>query len=358
MLRSTRVGLLALFRGLQFVGNSLKHFLLRCLLFWPHVLRSFRRIWPLCSRASVKDVPKKKDLGNQARSSFPGASGCEGYSIICASRDPNRSSEPHLPLEFGGTEVWPLGPIVGQSQTQSAPDSPVSSIEPPSLGSTHLSNRYFFEGGLYPIDNPDDMPPTHTIPHLNAPLTLTHSRITSTQFAGAPRRSRSQSPTPYPLPQPVPLPQSSSPGGTQMLMPDMEPAHDTTERHHRLDIMVYPPSRSQTAEAESQGIDLPQPPPSIQLSGAEHWTQEPSDAGSLGSGRVNARHSNESLPPNSHNLFLGRARSDLLPYIRSHVDLKDIPMVAASMNWSDGKKRSIGLLHSEQVSRYVNKGDV
>ena len=308
MLCSARVGLLALLRGLRFVGNTLKHFLLRCLLFWPHVLRSLRRNWPLCSRASPEDVPKKKDLEGQARPSFPRASGCEGYSIIYASRDPNRSGELHI--RSGSTEVLHLAPIVGQSQ--SVPPNP---SDPPSPSSSHLSDRHFPGASTSSIVNPDDIQLPH-IPHLNAPLTLTHSRITSTQFAGAPRRSRPPSPLPYshplsqptpvgspaaspapsrppsppssplPFPQPVPLPQSSSPGGTQMLMPDMEPTHDTTERHHRLDIMVYPPSRSQTAEAESQGIDLPQPPPSIQLSDAEHWTQEPSDAGSLGSGRV------------------------------------------------------------------------
>ena len=374
MLRPARLGLLALLRGLRFVGNTLKHFVLRCLLFWPHVLRSLRHIWPLCPRTSPGDIPKNKDLGGQARPSFPGASGCEGYSIIYASRDPNRSSEPHLPLGSGSTEVWPLGPIVGQSQ--STPHSSLSSIAS-SLSSTHLSDGYYHGGSPSPIGNPDDInvdiPWPHIIPRLDAPLTLTHSRITSTQFAGAPRRSRPQSRPPSPLPyspspppQPVPSPQSSvpdSPSSFQMPMPDVESTHDPSEGSYR--ISVHPPSRSQTTEAESQitesesqSINFPQSPLSIQISGAEYWTQGPSDTGSLDSGRVNARPSNESLRLNSPTLFPNRARSDLLPFFRSQVTLQDIPFVAASMNWSDGKKRSIGLMHSEQVSRYVNKGDV
>ena len=121
--------------------------------------------------------------------------------------------------------------------------------------------------------------------------------------------------------------------------------------------MIHPPSRSQTTEAGSQNINFPQSPLSgIQLTGAEYWTQDPSDAGSLGSRQVNARNSNESLQPNSPTLS-PNTRSVPLQY-RSHVTLRDIPFEDASMNWSDGKKRTIGLMHSEQVSRYVNKGDV
>ena len=185
MLRSARVGLLALLRGLRFVGNTLKHFLLRCLLFWPDVLRGLRRIWHLCSRASPKDIPKKKDLGGQARPLFPGASGCEGYSTIYASRDlgrgPNRSSEPHLPLESGSTRVLHLR-IDPPAEQAPRTDSPVS-LNSPSLSSIHLPD---------PVEI--QLP---TIPRLNAPLTLTHSRITSTQFAGSARRAQSRSQSPH-----------------------------------------------------------------------------------------------------------------------------------------------------------------
>ena len=406
MLTSVSLSLRTLLRRIRSFGRTLKSLILRCLLLRPHVLRSLQRIWPLCSGTDHKDAPKKK--GGQERPSFPRASGgsmCEGYSTIHASQDYNRSNEPP-PSESGSTRRLRLGLRLfgspGAEQSQSVPhtDSPISSIAP-SLSSTHLSDRHYHGGSPSPMANLDDIPLPHNIPHLNAPLTLTpHSRITSTQFAGAPRRSRPQSrppspqppshplpqpttggspaaslgpsqppsplPSPLPPPQPVPLPQSSvmgSPGSSQMPMPDVEPAHDPSEGSYR--ISVHPPSRSQTMEAESQitesesqSINSPQSPLSIQLSGAEYWTQGPSDTGSLGSGRVNARPSNESLRLNSPILFPNRARSDLLPRFRSQVTLQDIPFVDASMNWSDRKKRSIGLMHSEQVSRYVNKGDV
>ena len=400
MLTSASLGLHTLLRRIWSFGHTLKSFILRCLLLRPHVLRRLQRIWPLCSGTDHKDAPKKK--GDQKRPPFPRASGgCEGYSTIHASRDHNRSNEPPQ-SESGSTRRLHLFVGPGAEQLQSVPhtDSPISSIAT-SLSSTHLSDRHYHGGSPSPISNPDDIPLPHTMPRLNAPLTLTpHSRITSTQFAGAPRRSRPQSrppspqPPSYPLPQPTPLgspaaslgpsrspsllpsplpplqpvpsPRSSvidSPGSFQMPMPDVEPAHDPSEGSYR--ISVHPPSRSQTTEAESQitesesqSINFPQSPLSIQLSGAEYWTQGPSDTGSLGSGRVNARPSNESLRLNSPTLFPNRAHTDLLPRFRSQVTLQDIPSVDAFMNWSDGKKRFIGLMHSEQVSRYVNKGDV
>jgi hypothetical protein len=142
MIRPARLGLLALLRALRSAGNALKSFILRLLLFWPRVLHSLRRIWPLCPRTSPKGIPKKSVLGGHARPSFPGASGCEGYSIIYASRDPI-SSEPHFPLGSGSTEVLHLGPIVGQSQTAPHSTASESSIEPPPPSPPRLSDRHF-----------------------------------------------------------------------------------------------------------------------------------------------------------------------------------------------------------------------
>jgi hypothetical protein len=432
MLTSAALGLLALLRRIRSIGNNLKPFVLRCPLFWPHLLRSLRRIWPLCPGTDLKNAPKKK--GDQARPSFPAASGvCEGYNTIHASLDPNRSSVPHLPLESRSARDLNVlvSPDAGQSQSASHTGSPVSEppIGPPSPSSTHPFKRHFPGGGASPMANSDGIPLPQTIPLLAAPLTLTHSRITSMQFAGAPRRPRPQSrppspllsslplpqstpvgspaaslrpsPSPSPLPSPSlltwpqsrppsplpsshPLPQSTpvgspaasprpsrspSPLSSPLLLPqpdplphssvpdspgsthisDVEPTHDISEGHRRPDIMIYPPSRSQTTEAKSQSINFPLSPLSIHL--------DPSDTGSLE--QVNPRYSRESLRPNSPALSPNRAHPIHLPYsTRSQVTLENVPYPDASMNWSDGKKRSIGLMHSEQVSRYVNQGDV
>ena len=372
---------------MRFIGNTLKSFILRVLLFWPHVLRGLRHIWSLLSGktgTNPKDVLKKK--GDQARASFPRASGvCEGYSTIHASQHFNRASEPHF--EPNNAEVLHLGPIVGQSQ--STPHSPASSLAP----SLPSSDRYIPVSSTSSIANADNiqLPP---IPHLNTPLTLTHSRATSTQFAGAPHRSRSRSPFPlsHSLPQsstlespaaspdhsrspspllfsqPLPLPQPNvldSSGSTQI--PDVTVPHGSSERYRRPAIKISPPSRTQTTEDDSQRvINFPQSPLSFQqghlsqfpTASAENTTPEPSDPGSLGLVQENACHSSESLRLNTLAPSPNRASHPFpLPY-NSQVTLVDIPIVDALGNWSDGKRRSIGLMHSDQVSRYVNKGDV
>ena len=363
MLGSARLALLALLRGLRFIGNTLKHFVLRCLLFWPHVLCSLRHIWPSCPRTSPKDIPKNKDLGGQARPSFPGASGCERYRIIYASRDPNRSSEPDLPLGSGSTEVWPLGPIVGQSQ--SAPPNPASSFGPSLLDSPHHSGRYSHGDSTSFTANADDVQ-LPSIPHIG-PLTVTHSRVTSTHFSRAPHRSRSPSPMPHShsfpqsttlegaaaspssghsrppspppslFPCPHSLPQSSeldSAGNTQI--PDVVISLETAEADS------FPPS-----PVSFQGGYLSQ----FTTAGTEHLTLDLAHPGSLGL-TGDARHSTESLRLNT---FVPPPNQARLSFPSPSFRL-EIPTINDTGNWSDGSRRSIVLMHSEQVSRY--KSDV
>ena len=191
---SIGLALLALLRRIQSFGYILKSLILRCLIFWPHVLRNLRRIRSLCSWTDPKDTLKKKGGLTQTRPSFPGAEVdqgvCEGYSTICASRNlgrgPNRSSEPHLPLESGSTRILHLRVDSGVRQSQTAPPSPVSTVSSmePSPSSPHFLDRHFPGGGTSPIANPDEIQLPHAIPHLNAPLTLTHSRATTARLLG------------------------------------------------------------------------------------------------------------------------------------------------------------------------------
>ena len=385
---SAGLALLALLRRIGSFVHTLKSLILRCLILWPHVLRSLRRIRPLCSWTGPKDIPKKNRGRTRTSPSFPGGAsgGCEGYSTICASRDPNRSGEPHIRSE--STEVLHLAPIAERSQ--SAPHSPASSfghsfLDPPNRWHP---DRDFPGGSSSYIANADDIQLPH-IPHLSAPLTFTHSRVTSTQFAGAPRRSRSPSPMPHPQahtfppsttldstavtltpvhsrspsplrpssplpfpPHPFPQPRVlDSSGSTQI--PDVVPIpHDTEEGYPRPDIRVSPPSRSQTTKDDSQSIiNFPSP-----THGIRHSRLDPSDPGSLGLLQGNAFHSNENqrlntLAPSSNQARLG---------FTSQITLKseDIPNINDSGNWFDGKTRCLGQIHSEQVSRYASKGAV
>src|SRR6266702_7135216 len=362
MFPSAGLGLLALLRGIRSTGHTLKSFVLRFLLFFPHVLRSLRRIWSLRSGTSPKDVPKKK--GGQARPSFLVASGvCEGYNAIYASRDFNRAGEPHLPLGPSNAEVLHLSPMTGQSQ--STPQSPASSLAPSLPGSPQRSDRRLSAGSAHSIassHNADSIHSTRklTIRHLNTPLTLTHSRVTSTQFAGAPP-SRSRSPSPFPFPSrspspspsqyPHPLPQSSAQESSGTQIPDVvQIPQDTPEgsRRSSIDINISPPSRSQSPTTES-----------------ERPTQDPSDPRVSGPpylarSHANAHHSSGSLPasaltPSSDQ---ARYRPSFPRSFTSQVSVVYIPVADASGILSGGRTRDIRLMHSEQVSRYVNKGVV
>ncbi|KAH9023863.1 hypothetical protein EDB84DRAFT_1580353 [Lactarius hengduanensis] len=404
-----RLGLLALLRGIKSIGYTLKSFVLRYLLFRPHILRSFRS---LCSGTSPKDVSKKK--GGKARPSFPGTSGgCEGYSTICASRD---SGRPRSQLGSVNTENFLLSPMM--AQPQSTPHSPASTHAPSLHDSPQLSDRQLSAGSAPSIadsHNAEILPPIH---YLNTPLTFMHSRETSTQFgapspgrprsrsrsrtrhphtflqsstlatpatspfhsrppslledpnpqphtspqssiletAASPVHSRPPSPLVPPHPQLHPLPRSSSPGSSQI--PDTESEHE---------IRVHPPSRSQTVDLDSQNTtDLPQFPLPFQqghlpgpsqfpTAGTEHSTPTPSDLGGSGSPYLTSggvRNGSGSLPltPSSN-------QAPLLQF-RSQVTVGNIPTAGPSGTWHDGKTRIIRPMHSDQVSRYVNKGDV
>jgi hypothetical protein len=381
---SAGLGLLALLRRIRSFGQTFKSVILRCLLFWPHLLR---RIWPLCPGTDPRVPPKKK--GGQTRPSFHGASEvCGGYSTIYASRDrgrdPSRSSEPHLLSESGSTRALHLlvGPSVGQSH--SAPRSPVSSIEiepPSSPGSPHLSDRPFPGSSTPSIANTDDIQLPYTIPRLDAPLTLTHSRITSAQFAGT-RRSRSRSPSPLPRSRldrflRSTTPESDAPSSHSRPpspSPSRSPSPFSFPRPHlpnRLpesvvpdssggiqipDVVISPPSAPDTAGTTKADSSPPFPLPVIEVNvsqiptaGEEHLMPGPSYPGNLGLGQESAHRSSDNLAPPSNQVG---------PVFPSDTSLQHIPTVNESGDWSDGKRRSIGLMHSEQVSRYVNKGDV
>ncbi|KAH9066339.1 hypothetical protein EDB87DRAFT_709511 [Lactarius vividus] len=188
---------------------------------------------------------------------------------------------------------------------------------------------------------PTDGSPQLIIRHLNTPLTLTHSREISTQFAGAPpSRSRSPSPSllfPFsfrsPSPSPSPSPSSSptlhphpfplsyiqeSSGSAQIVMPiPQDPLEGS--RRPSVDTRVSPPSRSRTLDLNLQNtFNSPQFPPTGQ----------------------------------------GRDGPSFPQPFTSQVSVVNIPVADASRIWSDRKTRSIRLMHSEQVSRHVRKGDI
>ena len=293
MLPSVALGLFALLRRIRCIsGNVLKSFILRCLRFWPHLIRSLRHIWSLLSgrTGSPNDVLKKK--GSQAKPSFPKTSGvCEEYSAIYASLDFNTAGGSHLQSGPENTEIPHSIITVGQPQSH----SPATSLGPTSPGS----------------DRPSTFPHSHSYPTRESP---------------APSPGHFRSPSPFPSSQPHRSPHLS--------------VLDSSASTSFPDVVVYPPSRLQDAGADSPSIiSVPLSPPSFEegdlsqfrTASAEHPALDPLNPRSLG----------------------------LIQENNSQVTLADIPIVdATSRNWSDGKRRSIGTIHSEQVSRYANKGTV
>jgi hypothetical protein len=285
--------------------------------------------------------------------------------LAAAVKDSDQSGGPQLPLGPGKGEVLYLAPIMGRSKSAPASES---SLGPSSPGSPHHSDRDFSVGSTSHIVNPDDIQLPH-VPHLSAPLTFTHSRITSTHFAGAPRRSRSPSPLPHShgFLQSTTLESAAAPpslGHSRPSSPLRPPSPSLFPEPHPFlqpsvpDVVISPPSGPETAET----VDADSFPPSPVSVQEEHSSQFPPGGAEYLTpdtsypGQGDARRSSESLRPPP----LNRAPPSFpFPLVyKSQVTLNDIPFVDPSWNGSDGKKRHIGLMHSEQVSRYVNKGAV
>ena len=181
---------LALFTFLRSVGSislgrDLKAFILRCVLLWPRILRSLRKVWSWYFQTSPRDEKKtKRDTGGPSSPETMGKR--EECVVVCASDfggagEPSRrsilgsrNSEQSISLEDG---IRP--PSVPHSLSSSRAPSP-----PPS--SPHTSARSSrTEGSRGPVYYR-----SHT------PVSWTHSRATARQFTGgaSPRiRSRPSS---------------------------------------------------------------------------------------------------------------------------------------------------------------------
>jgi hypothetical protein len=227
-------------------------------------------------------------------------------------------------------------------QSQSAPHSPASSIEPPSPSSTYLSGRHSPGSSTPSLAIPDHISIPH-IPQLNAPLTLTHSRITSAQFAGAPRRTRSRPPSPLPrrrrhgdgFPRSTTL-ESDAPSGhsrppspfrPQSPLPFPQLTKPLTSTHSRITSAQFPgaPRRSRSWSPSPLPHSHPLPQSTALESAAP--SHGPSPPPFLGGSRVAAVEGNPSSPhlPDRH--FLGGSTSSLanpddipLPHIIPHLN--------------------------------------
>ena len=199
MTSSAKLALFAFRNSVRSISlrRNLRAFILRCLLLWPRILRSLRKVWSRYSQTSSANEKKKGDTGGPP--SVETLRKREDCVAVCASRDLGGGGEPSRHTILGSNDaeqsiplehITPRTPSVPYSAPSSSAPSPrgsprLSASRPP-LGSPHSS------ASLLGVGNPHGAM-EFFIQRSNSPVSWTHSRATSRQFIGAPPRSHSVS---------------------------------------------------------------------------------------------------------------------------------------------------------------------
>src|SRR6266852_3132953 len=199
MVSSPKLALSVLFQGIRSssLGRNLKAVILRCLLLWPRILRSLRKVWSRYFQTSSSDEKNTKGDSDTGGPSSTGESRKrEEYVVVCASRAFGRvpvrepimsGSEPSTPMQ----DIIPRTPSTSvhtlSSHAPSRQGSPHLSAPPSSRGSPHTSTSSLREGSalgsmerfMHPSSNPVDR-------------TQVNPRAAGRQFAGVSSRSHSR----------------------------------------------------------------------------------------------------------------------------------------------------------------------
>src|SRR6266849_5049556 len=202
MVSSPKLALSVLFQGIRSssLGRNLKAVILRCLLLWPRILRSLRKVWSRYFQTSSSDEKNTKgDSDTGGPSSTSELRKREEYVVVCASRAFGRApvgepsghfmsgSEPSTPLE----DIVPRSPSVHtlSSRAPSRQGSPHLSAPPSSRGSPHTSTSSLRDGSA--------LGSMERFMHLSStPVNWTHSRAAGRQFTGVSSRSHSRPSSP------------------------------------------------------------------------------------------------------------------------------------------------------------------
>ena len=197
MVSSAKLALFAFLQSMRSIslGRNLKAFILRCVLLWPRILRSLRKVWLWYFQTSSRD--EKKTKGDTGGPSSPGTTGKrEEYVVVCASQafggmgGPSRHSvlrssdaEQSTQLEDGIPRNPSMPHPLPSSYALPQQDPPWLPATTHPSGSPHTSVRSFRTGSSVNSRS-------------NAPVPWTHSRATAGQFTGtSSRRSRPSSPS-------------------------------------------------------------------------------------------------------------------------------------------------------------------
>lgn len=386
------------------LSHKLRAFILRCLLFCPHILRNLTKFWFwLFQKSSIDRKEAERSTGRP--SSSRALRNHEEYNVICASRafdggdeqSLGRSSSRHSDVE----ESIQLGAVTGRSPSvsnsppsshpPSLQDSPMHSVNPLSTG--HINNS---SSSLQP-----ERPLTTvelTVHRSCTPVSWTHPRATSRQFTGAsspnlPRR-RSPSPSPFPIPSPSPslfrrrFSRPGTPSGHDIEDPtrptvvqgSLNSHGDSAHSSTGITVQVEQPSAPgspATSSSPLSPISLLQGqtqsfPMHHQLPSTESVSSSADSTSSRGNGSsvsgshrythrsrsIQGRSSSPRSNQATHQPALAFPEPILFPRPSvSRVSIQVSPTVVATPQAGSGL-RKMRPIHSEQVSRYMKKGDV
>ena len=201
MASSAKLALFAFLRNMRSisVGRNLKAFILRCVLLWPRILRSLRKVWSWYFQNSAGGGKEtKKDTGGP--SPLGTTRKREECVVVCASQafggvgEPSRHSvlrsseaEQSIQLENGIPRNSSIPHPLSSSYAPAPQDPPWPSATTPPSGSPHTSVRSFrTESSVGSVNS-----------RSNAPVPWSHSRATAGQFTGVSSRSRSRPSSPF-----------------------------------------------------------------------------------------------------------------------------------------------------------------
>lgn len=399
MISSAKLALSILFQRIRSssLGRNLKEFILRCLLLWPRILRSLRKVWSWYFQTSPNDDKNTKgDSDTEGPSSTGALRKHEECVVVCASQafgrvpagEPSRhfmsgssDAEPPIPME----DTIRRNPSVPRSLSIHAPSrqgSPRLSVPPSTQGSPHTSASSLREGSA--LDSMEWF-----MHRSNAPVNWTHSRAAGRQFTSR-SHPRPSSPSPFPflrhpsrpntpmrsdidIPTRLAMIQHSldSDGSPAEIPIDIkEPSRPGTPEDTRSVCSSSPPqfpSPSVTVHGRTQNLSTHHQLPStefVNLS-ADSKGDSPSGYGT----QIGAHQSKESMRPQG-SMTLRSTQAPPRPSFTfpapitfPEPSITGVSTQASTMNaghspFRHGIPPEVRPMNSDQVSRYLKNGDV
>jgi hypothetical protein len=346
MVSSAKLALYVLFQDIRSsrLGSNLKAFILRCLLLWPRILTSLRKVWSWYFQTSSSD---EKDTKGDSDTGRPAPLGAlrkqEEYVVVCASQDFGRVpvGEPSGHSMSGSSDAEPSVPMEDIIRRNPSVHT-LSSLAPSRQGSPRLSP-----------------PPSPR----GSPVSWTHPRAAGNQFTGVTSRSHSRPPSPSPFPFPF-LRHSSRPNtptGSIIDFPTrLGMIQDSENPPSGIPIEIRGPSRPGTPE-DTRSVDSFSPPQGPQFPSAtvHGRTQSLSTHHGLPSTEL----MNPAADSNGHSpsgygsirpenpMTSGSQSTQAFPR-------PPIPFPEPSIYRISTQASTMRQMHSDQVSRYVKNGDV